>query len=618
MRIFHALLAVLLGVPAVGLAAQPAAWSARGYPSLPTLLASRSAPAGGCGDTTPAALGGFFDGALPSRLDKYHVPGAVVSVVADGQPVFAKGYGRADAAKDIAFDPSTSLVRIASITKLFTWTAVMQQVEAGKLDLNTDVNQYLKSFKVPATYPEPVTLLTLMNHTAGFEERVIGTGARRAADVPPLGDYLAANMPARIRPPGEIAAYSNYGAALAGYIVSQVSGEPYDRYVQRHIFEPLGMAHSTATEPIPAALAGDLARSYDSDTNPPRPIPFTFDPTPPEGAISTTAGDISKFMLAHLGSDDPALTQMHETSFTADPRLGGLAHGFMERTINGHRVLLHDGSWEGFQSVLLLVPDCHLGLFESANATGGIEALSEVLSLFYDRFSPIPAPTSSSTSDAPRPGFYQPARHNETTVEKLTNLLGPLRLRVGGDGTVQFGGKDWKPQGNGLYGLADGSNHLVFLTRAGRHYVATDGASYQLMSRGETLPVNLVVLLAFVLIALTAIGIPLRRRSRDRSWRLSRSLAAGAALLGLAFLVGLGYELLANSATFLYGVPFTFRLLMIVPVLVLLAGVAALVFAVRGWRTAGRAARIHQVTLFAALAAFAWFLGEWNLIGWQF
>jgi hypothetical protein len=138
------------------------------------------------------------------------------------------------------------------------------------------------------------------------------------------------------------------------------------------------------------------------------------------------------------------------------------------------------------------------------------------------------------------------------------------------------------------------------------------------MSRGETLPVNLLVLLVFVLIALTAIGIPLRRRSRDRSWRLSRSLAAAAALLGLAFLVGLGYELLANSAAFLYGVPFTFRLLMIVPVLVLLAGVAALIFAVRGWRAAGLPARIHQVTLFAALAAFAWFLGEWNLIGWQF
>src|SRR5919108_2241644 len=261
-----AVLAGSLALPLAGPAATPA-WAA---------------PAG-CVAPTPAALAGFFDRALPGRLAHDRVPGAVVSVVSGDRTVFAKGYGKADAEHGVAFDPARSLVRIASITKLFTWTAVMQQVEAGRLDLNADVNTYLKDFKVPATYPRPVTLQTLMDHTSGFEDRVIGIAARGAAEVPPLGDFLAANMPARIRPPGEVTAYSNYGAALAGYIVSQVSGEPYDQYVRRHILEPLGMAHSTATEPVPGALAADLARSHDSGTNPPKPVPFIFDRLTPDG-----------------------------------------------------------------------------------------------------------------------------------------------------------------------------------------------------------------------------------------------------------------------------------------------------------------------------------------------
>jgi len=585
------LLALLIGLTAAVVVAPAPAWSA---PS-PSYEA-------------------FFDQALPSRLSQYHVPGAVVSVVADGKEVFAKGYGKASLQSGAPIDPATSLVRIASITKLFTWTAVMQQVEAGRLDLNADVNQYLTAFKVPATYPQPVTLLTLMNHTAGFEERIIGTGGRSLG--PPLGEYLASHMPARIRPPGEITAYSNYGVALAGYIVTQVSGQPYDQYLKEHIFDPLDMAHSTATEPIPAGLAAGLAASYDSDVTPPRAIPFTYDPTPPEGAISTTADDMARFMLSHLRPDDP----MYGSTYRADPRLGGWAHGFEDRTVNGHRVLMHDGSWEGFQSIMLLVPDLNIGVFMSANATGALDALPPVLQDFYSAYlTPLPSSVPSSTSDSPRAGFYQPARHNETTVEKLTTLLGSLRLTVGADGTVHFKGRDWKPAGNGLYAVADGSDHLVFRSGSdGRRYVCTDGPTYELVSRDETLPFNLLVLLFFALVALTAIGIPLRRRARSRAWRLSRTLTAVALLLGVVFVVLLTVEVIENSGAFLYGVPVSFRLLLIVPILVLLAWGASMVLAVRGWRDAGRWARVHQVVLFVGLGTFTWFVWQWNLLGWQF
>ncbi|MET8158381.1 serine hydrolase domain-containing protein [Sphaerisporangium sp. NPDC005289] len=363
------------------------------------------------------ALADFFDAAMTDGLSAGHVPGAVVSVVGGGKMLFSKGYGLADVENRRPFDPGTSMVRIASITKLFTWTAVMQQVEQGKLDLKADVNRYLTAFRIPATYPRPITLQDLMDHTAGFEDRTIGVGARSEDDVPPLGNHLADNMPARVRPPGEVSAYSNYGAALAGYIVSRVSGQPYDQYVRDHILDPLAMRHSTAAEPVPAPLATDLARSYDYEGGAYRRKPFVFDNLAPDGSISATANDMAHFMIAHLREgrfddqcilDGPTARLMHRRTFAADPRIDGYAHGFKEQTLNGHRVIMHDGGWEGFQSALLLVPDADLGLFVSTNGLGGADAFTRIIPAFFDRFLPGKrAVPDGGASVMPVEGFYK-------------------------------------------------------------------------------------------------------------------------------------------------------------------------------------------------------------------
>lgn len=600
---------------------------------------ARAAPVAGCAAVTPQALTELLDRAVPRLLQQDRVPGAVVSVVSGGSTVFAKGYGLADVERGTAFDASRSLVRIASITKLFTWTAVMQQVQAGRLDLDADVNRYLQGLPVPSTFPEPVTLRHLMNHTAGFEDYTLATASRHAADVPPLGRYLAEHMPQRVRPAGEISSYSNYGAALAGHIVSEVSGEPYDSYVRRHLFEPLGMTRSTASQPLPETLAADLARSYDSETQTPQPIPFMFDNLAPGGSISTTAVDMARFMTAHLrpGSilSAASAARMHERSFAADPRLDGYAHGFKERTINGHRVLMHDGGWEGFRSALMLVPDCDFGLFVSFNGTGAGAGAAEFTDAFFDRFAaesiaPTQASSASGSVAAPRAGFYQPTRRNESTVEKVASLLSPSRLTVDGDGTIHFKGKQWTAQPDGLYRATDGSDRLVFLNGyGGRRYVATDGPAYELMARGEELPFNLIVLLVFAIPALTTLVLLpawlvrriARRPSRvTTTWRAARALAAGAAALGLIFLVTLMTVLTGNTDEFLYGVPFNFHLLLVLPPLVLASAVAATAATVKGWTgsAAGTVARIHQISLLAGLSALAWFLWQWNLIGWQY
>ncbi len=191
--------------------------------------ARHSTPPSPTGLSDPRELETFLNGVLSVQLADGHIPGATVSVVKDGRLFFAKGYGDADRQHGKLVSANTTLFRIGSVSKLFTWTAVMQLAEQGKVNLHADVSTYLKTFHLPATYPQPITLAHLLTHTAGFEDRGTGTFAQTTSDLEPLGQWLAVHIPARVRPPGELTAYSNYGGALAGYIVEQVSGLPFDQ-----------------------------------------------------------------------------------------------------------------------------------------------------------------------------------------------------------------------------------------------------------------------------------------------------------------------------------------------------------------------------------------------------
>ncbi len=385
------------------------------------------------------------------------------------------------------------------------------------------------------------------------------------------------------------------------------------------------MTHTTATEPVPAGL-GEPARSYRDNGE---TIPFTFDPLTPDGSISATASDLAKFAVAHLDQGAGILRPetaalMHTRSFAADPRLTGYSHGFITRTMNGHRVLMHDGSWEGFGSALLLVPDCRLGVFVSVNSTAGFESTAAVVEGFLDRFAPgsAPAARGSRLPVAPQPGFYAPTRRNTTGVEKLLTLLGPARLTVTGSGSVRFRGQVWTPQRDGSY--VAGDDHLVAVRGAdGTRYVATDGPTFERLSWSWALPFNLGLLAVFAVAALSALAVPIaglrRRRAKPgRSWRVSRGLAAGAAFVGLGFLVGLAAVLFGDTSEFLYAVPTSFRVLLGAPILMTGLAAGAAGTAVAGWRGAGAAARVHQVVLLGSLASLVWFCWQWNVLGWHF
>jgi CubicO group peptidase (beta-lactamase class C family) len=364
------------------------------------------------GPTDPAELESFLDSIIEPQLKDAPVAGVTLSVVRDGKVFLTKGYGYADVARSIPVRPESTLFRIGSITKLFTWTAVMQLVEQGKLDLEADVNTYL-DFKIPATFPEPITLKHLMGHSAGFEDISLGQFPSRLDQVQPLGIWLARHIPARVRPPGVISAYSNYGADLAGYIVERVSGLPYQEYVEKNLFHPLGMERTTLQQPPPPELASDISVGHSYVNGAFQLQEFQWLRAQPEAAISATASDMARFMIAHLQDGrygdtrilrDQTARQMHSTLFRIDERVNGFAYGFFERSTNGQRVVGHAGSTLIFNSDLVLLPDQNLGLFVSYNTYGAETLIDQLIMSFMSHYYPVaqepPAPPADSASRA--------------------------------------------------------------------------------------------------------------------------------------------------------------------------------------------------------------------------
>ncbi len=260
-------------------------------PPAPSIeRAGPEGPPAGAAQLTRADVQAWLDGFLPYALQRGDIAGAVVAVVKDGEVLFKKGYGYADLKRKKPVDPDRTLFRPGSVSKLFTWTAVMQLVEQGKLDLDEDVNTYL-DFKIPAAFGKPITLRNVMTHTPGFEEVGRNLFSDDTTKVQPNGDWLKSWTPTRIYPPGTVPAYSNYATALAGYIVQRVSGEPFEQYIEHHIFQPLGMEHATFRQPLPASLRKDMSEGYESASSG-EPKPFEMVVGAPAGALSASGADM--------------------------------------------------------------------------------------------------------------------------------------------------------------------------------------------------------------------------------------------------------------------------------------------------------------------------------------
>ena len=249
---------------------------------------------------TATDLEAWLDGFMPYALEQTDVAGSVVVVVKDGKVLLQKGYGFSDLAKRTPVDPERTLFRPGSVSKLFTWTAVMQLVEQGKLDLDADVNKYI-DFKIPPYEGKPVTLRNIMTHTAGMEEVIRGLIANDEKEILPLDATLKHWVPERASTRrARTPAYSNYATALAGYIVAARVG-PAVRPVHRAAH--LRAAGHAALQLQPAAARRTCwpmtSKGYKSASDG-KEQPYEYINLAPAGSLASTGADMGKFMIAHL------------------------------------------------------------------------------------------------------------------------------------------------------------------------------------------------------------------------------------------------------------------------------------------------------------------------------
>jgi CubicO group peptidase (beta-lactamase class C family) len=619
------------------------------------------APTVGQGPTDPAELETFLDDFFATTMKEYHIAGAAVAVVKDGKLFFTKGYGYKDIANGIPVDPEETMFSIGSNTKPFTWTAIMQLSEQGKVDLDADIKTYL-DFRIPDTFPQPITLKHLMTHTSGFGERWLESLVSDDRELISEREWLVSNMPARIFPPGEAVGYSNYNAILAGYIVSRVSDQPYSQYVKEHILDPLGMSRSTATSPTPPELHAHLSGGYAYVNGSFQPVPnYQSQPAGfPSGVIQATAADMARFMIAQLdygryGDEEiPAARilqestarQMQDTPYPIDPRLRGMTYAFADLTENGLWTLGHQGYFPPMGSQMLLLPDQDLGIFFAVNTEDIGPLTTQHMGFqraFFDHYFPTPAaehiePPADFTGRADRyVGLYRRTSYPPSTPDKVADLFGAFTYKVsapgGGTLTVSMEGFELRfvevePL---FFRQIDGSSSLVFFendqgritrfyTDFAPQYSAKRPPWYELPSFNMPLVIVSVLLFISVLIIVPVQAIINRRRGADLrpASRAAPWILVAMSVLNLVFLCGMlfGY----HPPTVLHGVAPSIKLLMTTTVISALFTAAAIVYIILAWkgRYWGIAFRAYYTLVTAAALAFVWFLNQWNLLGWQF
>jgi CubicO group peptidase (beta-lactamase class C family) len=452
--------------------------AARTQPAATTSAATHSLDA--------ADLQAFFDGIIPLQMERSDVAGATVLVMKDGQRLLFRGYGYADAKEKKPVDPASTIFRLASISKLFTWVSVMQLEEQGKVDLDKDINRYL-DFQIRPAFSKPITLRNLMTHTGGFEEEVREIIVVSPKTSPTLRDFLIENQPRRIFPPGVVPAYSNYGVGLASYIVQRVSGEPFEQYVAEHVFAPLGMAHSTFYQPPEAELKSLPSAGYGGSTLKP-PIGFEIFNPGGAGGVSSTAFDMGRFGQTLLNGGEldgkrilkpETLKAMFTPQFRANDQMPPLCMGFYETWRNDLRWIGHGGDLIAFHSFFAVEPTQKLVLFVSFNsAASSGKARPELVNMFADRYFPSdkkPAFVSVSSAELGAvEGTYQPTRRAESTKLKFDGLTSQRTVSLDRDGVLQLEGvKDlqghtikWKPIGKDLFQEVDGQRKLFAIRNA--------------------------------------------------------------------------------------------------------------------------------------------------------
>ena len=441
------------------------------------------------------ALETLVDEVMATEMKKQEIPGAAFILVQNGRVVLAKGYGLADVEKKKPVDPAKTIFPIGSITKVFTATAVVQLADRGELDLNADVNRYLKTTKVPAKYDAPVTARHLLTHSAGFDE-LVGVRMLRSPDerMQPLDEFLSTRL-VLIRAPGAMTAYSSFGTALAGLLVEDVSGLSYERFLTVNVWAPLKMNRTHIT--TPDTQRTDLAVAYESEEGKLVAIPYERYHSTPASSINSTAADMGRYMLAILGEGtldgarilgEKAMRDMTTQQMTMHPLMPGFGYGFQMMDDNGQRIVEHGGNIGGFHSLMTLLPEHETGFYVVAHREGA-NLRDAVRTAILNRWFPLTNPALAPKADP-------------SAAKRLQRLAGTYRgniwchtcpfdpdrvqdarVTVNADGTLSGWGTKWIEVSPLFFRTPDGKRRIGFHEDANGNITAMTSGAWMVMER---------------------------------------------------------------------------------------------------------------------------------------
>jgi CubicO group peptidase (beta-lactamase class C family) len=608
------------------------------------------------------ALREHVDRTVAAAMDEHEIPGGVFVLVADGDLALVRGYGHTGLDRRTTVDPARTRFDIGSVSKLVTATAVMQQVERGRLDLDEDVATYLEDVEVPTTFAAPVTAAHLLTHTAGFAERfMVGMWASGPGEAEPLAESLARLAPGRIRPPGEAHQYSNYGMALAGHLVEVLTGRTFEEYVHEHILEPLGMSRTTYGRP--AGPDSVDVTPHAAITGPTTALEPEYVNLLPAGGLWTTGEDVAAFMLAHLGGGEHAGTrilepdtvaEMHASRFAPHPDVPGIGYGFFQDHRGG---VQHGGGWVGTGAHLYLRPDLGVGLFAAFNHADGALVAPALLHDVADRYlappgsgrpdRAVPVATSATATGAPfgsYAGAYRWNRHDRSSFASLFSVIEIARMRVveHADGSLTttmtphpyVPETRWVPAEPGVFVDPRTGNALGFDlddqgAATGLHVLGAQLFSMERIawhqSPGAVLAALVTVALALLVAAVAwPLGAARRRWRREgavapTTWRRLRRLSGLTAGLGVLFVVGLTGHFAIDMPGVLQAGP-GLRLLLWLPLVVAAATAGLAVLLLGAWRRreGSLTGRLYHSGVLVALLAFLPLLFELRLLGFHY
>jgi CubicO group peptidase (beta-lactamase class C family) len=466
----------------------------------------------------------FADGVFVSQMMEHKIAGLTFSLISGDSIEVIRSYGYSNAEAGRRVDENTSF-KIGSISKLFVWVAVMQLVEDDKLDINKPINDYLTGFRLPESY-KPVTMKHLMSHTPGFEEKLLNLFSQSHEDLPDLESYLAENLPLQIFEPGSVFAYSNYGVALAAYVVEQIAGIPFNDYLDENIFGRLGMHQTTFRQPAGFVITenksrghvfrqGKLVSPFDEFV-----IPY------PAGSAVSSAHDMIIFMNALLKPEieteipllqEETIKKMFTTLHTPHPLVPGMGYGFFRMQYKGLDLFWHGGDTYFFHSAFVLVPEKNTGIFLSSNTgENGFFYVNQFLHLLDYLFNLDEYPVINrgrSNGFEQYAGRYSVSRRNEGDFTKIFNMFMGVDVKAVPEGLlVAIPGiltELFRPvNGDGLF-MAGDNRLIIEKDEKGRvsravisHFPVVE---MQAMSWREGIVFNVTLLLLALLISVKSI-----------------------------------------------------------------------------------------------------------------